>query len=238
MPEFIDFPVDGRITQRFGGLHGGVDLVDYLGDGAPVYAPCDGTAILHPEGTWGDGTFGNAVILATEDGWFVLMAHLSRYAEGLVDGELVRAGRRIGYQGYTGLTNPDDVPAGSHVHFGCCRVPYFPRFGPETQHLFADPMQFLISEGERMALFQRLEAFEQRVNQFVGGVGDAGGSRLQSWVGNGNIGLLDCLGPQPAKLAEVTTMWDGIKEQTYGTNTLLLSWRGALSAAVPGLVLP
>lgn len=230
MPAFIDFPVDGRITQRFGGLHGGLDLVDYQGDGAPVYAPCDGTAILHPEGSWGDGTFGNAVKLATEDGWFVLMAHMSRFADGLVEGMAVRAGQRLGYQGYTGQTVPDDVPAGSHVHWGVCRVPYFPRFGPETAHLFADPLSFLIPEGERMAIFQKLEAIEQ----FLGGGGGVGASRVAAWNANGNLPLLDCLGPAPAELAK----FPAVMQQTYGLNDLLLQWRPVLCAAVPGLMLP
>lgn len=229
MPAFIDFPVDGRITDYFGGQHGGVDLVDYQGDGAPVYAPCDGTAILHPEGTWGDGTFGNAVKLATEDGWFVLMAHMSRYAEGLVDGMAVRAGQRLGYQGHTGYTVPAG-PGGSHVHWGVCSVPYFPRFGADTAHLFADPLSFLIPEGERMALFQRLEALEQ----FIGGAGGMGASRVAQWNGAGNLPLLDCLGSQPGELAK----FPAVMQQTYGLNELLLQWRPLLCGAVPGLLLP
>ena len=237
MPQLIDLPVDGVITQGFGGQHGGLDVVDHRGIGAPVYATTDGVLILHPQGTWGDGTFGNAAIIAATDGTFVLTAHLDRYAEDVADGMPVLAGRRIGYQGWTGLVVPEG-PAGSHVHFGICRVPYFPRFGPETQHLFLDPASCLISEGERMALFQRLEQLERNLGCFIGGPGDQAGMRLAAWVNGGNIGLLDCLGPQPAALADMIAKWPGIEQQTYGTNNLLLGWRPALMASVPGLVLP
>ncbi|NUN50876.1 MAG: hypothetical protein HUU15_18875 [Candidatus Brocadiae bacterium] len=79
-----------------------------------------------------------------------------------------------------------------------------------------------------MALFQRLEQLEVMV---------AGGEpRIAAWVSGGNISLVDCLGPQPARVAEMVAAWDGIQAQTYGTNDLLHRWRAALAAA--GIVVP
>lgn len=233
MPVFIEMPVDGVITQGFGGRHGGVDVVDFRGDGAPVYASCDGVLALHPQGSWGDGTFGNAAKIATTDGWFVLAAHLREFAANVYDGQVVKAGHRLGYQGYTGYTIPSG-PGGSHVHWAMCRVPWFPQFNGVSAAHFDDPLKYLISEGDRMAIFQKLEELEQTVGQFVGGPGDIAGTRMKGWVVGGNIGLVDCLGPAAADLAT----FPAVKAQAYALNDVLTLWRPALMTANPGLVLP
>ncbi|MGE3463883.1 MAG: M23 family metallopeptidase [Pseudomonadales bacterium] len=233
MPVFLETPLDGQgtLTNPFGieWQHGGVDLAHF--DGAPIYALVDGPLILHPQGSWGDGSYGNAVKQATGDGWFTLSAHLGRYASDVYDGQIVYAGKLVGYQGHTGLVRPAGL-AGSHLHWGLCSVPWFPPFNADTAGYFDDPLKYLISEGDRMALWAKLEELEK----FICGPGDPGGARVAAWVNGGNVGLLDCLGPQPAKFAEMVAQWDGIKEQTYGTNNLLHSWRAA--AATQGITLP
>jgi hypothetical protein len=236
MPSFIDYPVDGVITQYFGGQHGGVDLVDRLGEGAPVYAPCDGQLVLHPQGSWGDGSFGNAAKIATADGLYVLMAHFSGYAGDVYDGMTVQAGKRLGYQGHTGYTIPAG-PGGSHVHWGVCRVPWFPTY-PSAPGEFVNPLDYLIPESERMALFTRLE----KVMSALGGE-----PAVEVWNATGNS-LLAGYGLEQAeqdtidaRLALIEGRLGALEAgsaQAYALNNVLQSWRVALQAQLPGLVLP
>lgn len=223
VPEYLDLPCDGVITQGFGAGHGGIDIADTKP--VPVYAAAAGYAERHVPGDgFGDGSFGNHVVIDHGDGWYSLVAHLEAFA---LDGDgSVAAGQRLGIMGYTGYTVPSG-PDGRHVHWAMCRRKLFPRF-PGNEGLFADPRDYLAGEAERMALFQRLEQLEVMV---------AGGEpRIAAWVSGGNISLVDCLGPQPARVAEMVAAWDGIQAQTYGTNDLLHRWRAALAAA--GIVVP
>lgn len=222
MPVFIDYPVEGPITQYFGGQHGGVDLAGP--DGSPVYAPCDGYLNLWPQGSQGDGSFGNAADIVTDDGWTVKIAHMREYAYSVTSGPIT-AGTRLGLQGYTGYTIPVGL-GGSHVHWGMCRQSSFPKYTDATAHLFGNPLDYLITEAERMSLFTRLENVEKCLGQY----------ELNDWVARGNSSLIACLGPQPASLSGMVTEWPGIKAQTYGTNDLLLAWRQA--AAGQGIILP
>ncbi len=223
MPEYLDLPCDGVITQGFGAGHGGVDIADTRP--VPVYAAAGGYAERHfPGDGFGDGSFGNHVVLDHGDGWYSLVAHLEEFA--LAADGYVEPGQRLGLMGYTGYTVPSG-PGGRHVHWAMCRRKLFPRF-PGNEGLFADPRDYLVEEAERMALFQRLE----RLEAMIAG-GDAG---VAAWVGGGNIPLADCLGPQPARVAAMVAEWDGIKAQTYGTNDLLHRWRAALAGA--GITVP
>lgn len=196
--------------------------VDYgVAVGTPVYAPADGIVVDFYNGPtqWNGQTvpaFGVGVCLRHDGGLFSLYAHLS-FSQVSV-GQTVQAGQRIGMSGNSG------VSTGPHLHWQVCNSTWFPVDINQSY----DPLSMLISEAERMVLFQRLEQLEVMV---------AGGNpRISSWVTNGNIPMLDCLGPQPAKLAEVGAGWDGIQAQTYGTNNLLLSWRTAL--ATQGITVP
>lgn len=218
MPTFIDHPVEGPITQRFGATdlgwpHRGVDYGVTVG--TPVYAPDDGVVVDFYNGPtqWNGQTvpaFGIGICLRHDGGLFSLYAHLSSSLVSI--GQNVTAGQRIGLSGNSGMST------GPHLHWQVCNSTWFPVDINQSY----DPLSMMISEAERMALFQRLEQLETMV---------AGGNpRVSAWVSNGNISLLDCLGPQPAKVADVTLKWDGIEAQTYGTNNLLLSWRTALAA--------
>lgn len=226
MVSFLDLPVDGVITQRFGDTYSGYPHrgVDFgVPEGTSVYAPAPGVSVQFTNSyTQWNGqqvrAFGNGVCLDHGDGWWSLYAHLSRI--DVAPGQLVQAGDRIGLSGNTG------VSTGPHLHWQLSDAPTFPVNIDQSR----DPLSYLISEGERMALFQRLE----RIEQMLGGY--SGEARVQQWVANGNLPLLDCLGSQPAQLATMTMEWPGIKDQTYGTNNLLHAWRASLSAQ--GLVLP
>ncbi|KIT17905.1 peptidoglycan DD-metalloendopeptidase family protein [Jannaschia aquimarina] len=108
-------PVDGVLTSKFGPrlhpikqivrLHAGVDWA--APTGTPIRAVADGRVSLA-----GDGRgYGNLMILAHADGVETRYAHLDRFAKGVVQGNVVRAGEVIGYVGTTGLST------GPHLHF-------------------------------------------------------------------------------------------------------------------------
>lgn len=89
-----------------GRQHEGIDIMAELG--APVVAAADGRIVRF----WNSELGGLSIYQADEDGEVVFYyAHLSRYAEHLKQGDLVRQGEEIGYVGATGnATTP-------HLHF-------------------------------------------------------------------------------------------------------------------------
>lgn len=93
-------PVTGQ-RQSF---HNGVDYKAKMGE--PIYAPCDGVVSFskHPSG-------GTQIILTNPGGLRLGFAHLSKYAEGLRNGDRVERGQVIGYVGDTGRVT------GPHLHF-------------------------------------------------------------------------------------------------------------------------
>lgn len=109
-------PVDGaRITSKFGyrihpiyqtrKQHGGVDFA--APTGTPVYASGDATVIFRAAA----GGAGNLIRLEHEDGMQTYYMHLSRFADGLEVGQVVRQGTIIGYVGSTGAST------GPHLHY-------------------------------------------------------------------------------------------------------------------------
>ncbi len=75
--------------------------------GTPVYAAGDGRVAF--EGR--KGGYGNAIVLAHNNGVSTLYGHLSRFARDLRPGSKVRQGELIGYVGMTGLAT------GPHLHY-------------------------------------------------------------------------------------------------------------------------
>lgn len=136
---FVRHPVDGPITGRFGDLYtiGGRTYrhrgVDYgVPVGTPVYAPAAGTVVPCTN----DGSFGIAVCLRHDDGWFTIYAHLSRAAVSL--GQRVEAGQLIGWSGNTGLST------GPHLHWQLCSTSTFPVDIAYSR----DPLDYLVEEEE------------------------------------------------------------------------------------------
>jgi hypothetical protein len=72
-----------------------------------VYAPMNGTAYVHDDGSHG---FGRHVNLDLHDGTYLLMGHLEDVFVG--NGTDVTAGQILGFEGTTGAST------GDHVHFG------------------------------------------------------------------------------------------------------------------------
>lgn len=100
-------------TQRVWMLHDGVDFAASLG--TPIYAAHKGTvAAVVPNGQvvqpYGRG-FGNQVIIDHGSGVKTGYAHMSRFAPGIVVGQVVQAKQLIGYAGTTGWST------GSHLHY-------------------------------------------------------------------------------------------------------------------------
>lgn len=106
-------PVKGKITSGFGqriigGVlsdHNGVDIAVVFG--TTIKCPLDGvvaTKNVHKTG-------GNQLILTHLNGYKTGYAHLSKYADGLIQGKTVKKGDIIAYSGNTGKST------GPHLHF-------------------------------------------------------------------------------------------------------------------------
>lgn len=108
----MKYPSNGIITQGFHPAHLALDL--RAGYRAPVYAPHAGT-ITHA-GQLGSGTNDAGLAIDINGGRFV--SRLGHNDQILVSvGQQVSEGQHIAYEGYTGYTQPDNVVAGSHVHW-------------------------------------------------------------------------------------------------------------------------
>ena len=118
MPE-IQAPTLNYISQ---GLHGNFNAVDYSSyadrsqktQNKNIHAFEDGTITSYGV----SGACGNRLVLTSKDGlrrWG--MCHLERNVVPV--GSVVKRGTLIGIMGYTGLTDPDDVPEGTHLHAVC-----------------------------------------------------------------------------------------------------------------------
>ncbi len=96
-------PTDGRLTQRFHGVHSGIDLSAPLN--TPMFATHSGTI------TWADWNpfgYGNLVII--QSGRFITYyAHLT--APNVVKGDVIGKGSIIGWSGSTGNSS------GPHLHY-------------------------------------------------------------------------------------------------------------------------
>lgn len=105
----------GTLRSRFGyrihpifktrRLHTGVDLA--ARSGTPIYAAGDGVISYY---RWQSG-YGNKIELEHVNGYETAYGHLSRFVDGLDEGDTVRQGQIIGYVGSTGQST------GPHLHF-------------------------------------------------------------------------------------------------------------------------
>lgn len=133
-------PLDGFCTvlSNFGDCRGSDcerrhQGIDVFGDfGQPIYAMAMGVLTeQYVDGGSGAGRSGNAWVLTEPDETYYFYAHLSAFADGLVEGSSVAAGQVIGYVGETG--NSDDgnpETCNCHVHFE-----YHPAGGPAIDPL-------------------------------------------------------------------------------------------------------
>lgn len=80
---------------RGNGRHNGVDY--HARDGGPILAAADGVVV---EARYRDD-FGNMLLIRHGEGVYARYAHLSSFAQGVVEGAEVRAGQQIGLMGNT-----------------------------------------------------------------------------------------------------------------------------------------
>lgn len=113
------WPMAGTITQGFGctsypfepydpncstrHFHSGIDI--HADCGTPITAADNGVAHTYVS-SWG---FGLHVIIVHGNGWVSVYGHMSGFA--IADGQTVRRGQLIGYEGSSGNSS------GCHVHF-------------------------------------------------------------------------------------------------------------------------
>jgi murein DD-endopeptidase MepM/ murein hydrolase activator NlpD len=91
---------------RGSGLHKGIDY--YSASGGPIEAAADGVII---ERVYRDD-YGNMLLIDHGHGVYTRYAHLSSFADGVVEGAHVRAGQRLGLMGNTASYQ---IPV--HLHY-------------------------------------------------------------------------------------------------------------------------
>ena len=117
-PSGLALPVVGikpsDLTDTFdaargqGRRHDAIDIM--AAEGTPVIAAADGTI----EKLFNSVRGGITIYERSQDQkWIYYYAHLSAYAPGLKEGQIVKRGQVIGKVGHTGDASPD----GPHLHF-------------------------------------------------------------------------------------------------------------------------
>ncbi|VVT04265.1 Peptidase M23 [Sphingomonas sp. EC-HK361] len=107
--------IDSWGDARGGGTraHHGIDIM--APGGTPVVAAAAGAVEKLFHSNLGGTTI---YVRSPRRGWIYYYAHLSGYAPGLHEGQVVRAGQTIGYVGDTG----DAGPGNTHLHFSMTRT--------------------------------------------------------------------------------------------------------------------
>jgi murein DD-endopeptidase MepM/ murein hydrolase activator NlpD len=93
--------------------HHGTDVI------APANTPVLAAAAGRIEKLWTSVAGGTALYVRSPDrAWTYYYAHLARYAPGLREGQVVKAGDLLGFVGDTGNAGPGNF----HLHFGLTRT--------------------------------------------------------------------------------------------------------------------
>lgn len=116
-PGLLEWPTDGRLTQRWGStsetgfindyyaFHNGIDIANTIG--TPIYSAANGKVLA--TGNNGNYAYGKWIAIDHENGLITLYAHLS--LKSVNPGVIIKKGQKIGYMGSTGFST------GSHLHF-------------------------------------------------------------------------------------------------------------------------
>lgn len=129
-------PVNAKISQSFHnpgghytlGYHTGVDFS--AASGTPTVAACAGTVVSSDTSS----SYGNNVQIKTNDGRYLLYAHLS--SKAVYPGQTVKAGQTVGAVGNTGTNS-----SGPHLHLEVRTAPNF------AAGNFLDPLSWLKANG-------------------------------------------------------------------------------------------
>ncbi|MGH7721484.1 MAG: murein hydrolase activator EnvC family protein [Candidatus Dormibacteria bacterium] len=113
------WPETGPITQGFGCTTFPFELYDpqcptkHFHSGIDIAAPCGNTITAADSGIahtyFSDQGYGDHIIIVHGNGWVSVYGHMAAFTVG--DGQTVRRGQRIGYEGSTGNST------GCHLHF-------------------------------------------------------------------------------------------------------------------------
>jgi hypothetical protein len=112
-----------RISSRFGEMesfrqkghsHTGIDFV--MSDGEPLRTIQPGT--IERIVDYGNFNAGKTIFVKWEDGKTAIYGHLSRFTDGLKEGDKVQAGDLIGFSGHSGHVVSSHGGNGAHLHFG------------------------------------------------------------------------------------------------------------------------
>lgn len=129
-PDYFDWPVDGKITSRYGyrngRRHDGLDIS--AARGTAVKAAADGEVVFADRLRG----YGNLILVKHEDNYFTAYAHNSRNLKKR--GSVVKKGEIIARVGTTGRVS------GPHLHFEI-------RMGSDAQ----DPLNFLPKQKSMVA---------------------------------------------------------------------------------------
>ena len=104
-PTLLNHPTTGKISQRYGFCHKGLDIANP--EGTPVYAVDDGEVKF---AGWSDLGYGYMVVIDHGGRFQTLYAHLQQ-PPSVSEGQSVTAGTVIGPMGNTGFST------GPHLHF-------------------------------------------------------------------------------------------------------------------------
>lgn len=107
---------ENQITQHYGNNgHGGCDLVKKTNQLDTIVAHTAGTVVWcqsgipNDQGSSGNRSYGNAVKIKHDNGYYTLYAHMDYIT--VKNGDKVKKGQKIGYMGNTGNSY------GAHLHF-------------------------------------------------------------------------------------------------------------------------
>ena len=100
------WPIDGQVSQEYGGRggHPGIDIFAPMG--TPIYAAMSGTVIF---AGWNNGGYGNLVLVDHGNDTVTAYAHQSQVVATV--GQQVSQGQLLGHEGSTGNST------GPHLHF-------------------------------------------------------------------------------------------------------------------------
>lgn len=162
----VDYPVSGEFGEKGPAYpatgHRGVDYACPAGTDVREMAGGKVHAVHTPGDGWGDGTFGNIVVIDhVGTPWFSGYAHLS--SASVQPGMLLMPGAVIGKSGATGKVT------GAHLHHQLSKNDGF----PADISLCEDPRKF-IKNGSDSARIANLEAKVLRLERLLGGYGILG----------------------------------------------------------------
>lgn len=105
-PTISKYYISSYFGWRWGKIHEAIDIAG-SGEGSPIYAAGDGTAVV---ARWNGGSLGNYVTINHHNGYYTIYGHMRNLT--VTQGQTVKKGQQIGTMGSTGFVT------GTHLHFG------------------------------------------------------------------------------------------------------------------------